>query len=453
MIEIRAYPMNMLSSWSLRTRISALLGTLALVTFGGFYAFVNYANASAEEQYQERSVLLARTVGSASMLNLMMQDTQGLEERLDLFIEQGDILAGRILDDQGAALVERGPAALLTGVTPPDSAYSLRWGEAQDASRLMVVHPIEAVSGGEAVKIGYVAIAIPTASLEAVQHASLVFGAGTALVVLFVLGLALFSIQRTVIRPVRALHIAIQAVEQGDLAARADVTQEDEIGALSASFNAMAEAAEQNLVAMEEKSAHAEAAQREAHALQHEAETRQAYLQNQFARIAQVVEAASHGDLSQRLTIEREDDIGALMEQMNHMFTDLDAMIHEVHASTYSVAEAAQHVASTAESMAQGTHRQDAETGEVAAAVEEMSATAEAAAQSAHQADLEAQRAAQKAHQGKDIFVRTAHGIERIAGIVSDATARVTSLGDSSARIGEIIRVISDIADQTNLLA
>jgi methyl-accepting chemotaxis protein len=64
-----------------------------------------------------------------------------------------------------------------------------------------------------------------------------------------------------------------------------------------------------------------------------------------------------------------------------------------------------------------------------------------------------AQRASELAAEGEEVFDETANGMERIATLVNSSADKVTALGASSAQIGEIIQVIEDIADQTNLLA
>jgi methyl-accepting chemotaxis protein len=114
---------------------------------------------------------------------------------------------------------------------------------------------------------------------------------------------------------------------------------------------------------------------------------------------------------------------------------------------------AARRVSTSAESMSSGAQEQARQTTEVAAAIEEMSVTIKQASASSQEANETARRASGLAEAGEDVFQQTTEGMTRIAGIVKESAAKVTALGESGAQIGEVIEVISEIADQTNLLA
>ncbi len=115
--------------------------------------------------------------------------------------------------------------------------------------------------------------------------------------------------------------------------------------------------------------------------------------------------------------------------------------------------DAAQRVATSADDMSSGAQGQAQQTNEVAAAIEEMSATITEASANSREANQTAQRASDLAQAGEEVFQQTTEGMTRIAGIVKESAEKVTALGQSGAQIGEVIEVISEIADQTNLLA
>ena len=122
-----------------------------------------------------------------------------------------------------------------------------------------------------------------------------------------------------------------------------------------------------------------------------------------------------------------------------------------------SIAEAASRasgeVAATAESLAAGARSQTRQTQQNAAALEEMLRSLTATSRNALQATQTANEAGATAEAGGQVVGKTIHGMNAIAGVVSEAASKVMELGQSSQRVGEIVGVISSIAEQTNLLA
>ncbi|RNC65245.1 MAG: methyl-accepting chemotaxis protein [Desulfuromonadales bacterium] len=90
---------------------------------------------------------------------------------------------------------------------------------------------------------------------------------------------------------------------------------------------------------------------------------------------------------------------------------------------------------------------------QIATAMEEMSMTVTEVARNTSNASDSAVMVAQSAHEGQEIVNRSVSEMQKVAQIVRDSAAIVDSLGGKSEKIGEIINVINDIADQTNLLA
>jgi len=89
----------------------------------------------------------------------------------------------------------------------------------------------------------------------------------------------------------------------------------------------------------------------------------------------------------------------------------------------------------------------------VAASSEEMSHTVLDVAQNAGSISKSASKTAETARDGGSVVDRAVNEVKEIAVTVNDSAKFVTSLGDRSKQIGEIVGVIDDIADQTNLLA
>ncbi|MBO6514425.1 MAG: methyl-accepting chemotaxis protein [Phycisphaerales bacterium] len=153
------------------------------------------------------------------------------------------------------------------------------------------------------------------------------------------------------------------------------------------------------------------------------------------------------------LQIKTKDEIGRLADAVNVMKNSIKGVISDVSHTTQAVASASTELAASAEQMAAGMDTQQQQTQQVAAAVEELSqSVGEVAAKSsdATTASVESQRLAED---GGGIVSNTVEEMQGIAREVQSSADTINTLGQKSQMIGEIIAVINDIADQTNLLA
>jgi methyl-accepting chemotaxis protein len=125
----------------------------------------------------------------------------------------------------------------------------------------------------------------------------------------------------------------------------------------------------------------------------------------------------------------------------------------QVRDTTQVVASASTEIAASAEEMACGLQTQEQQTQQVAAAIEEMSQSVMEVAGKSADASAAAEESQHLAEQGGKIVSNTVSTMQGIESDVNDSAATVNELGKRSQMIGEIIGVINDIADQTNLLA
>lgn len=172
-----------------------------------------------------------------------------------------------------------------------------------------------------------------------------------------------------------------------------------------------------------------------------------------MARVVTIMQDAGKGDLTGRLQIKSGDEIGTLAQWFNTLLDNLTAMIGEVRASSQSVASASGQIAASAEEMATGLQEQEQQTQQVAAAVEELSQSVGEVASKSSEATKASEESQHRAEEGGAVVRDTVQEMEGIAGEVNASAQTVSSLGEQSQKIGEIIAVINDIADQTNLLA
>ena len=163
--------------------------------------------------------------------------------------------------------------------------------------------------------------------------------------------------------------------------------------------------------------------------------------------------AEGEGDLTQRLPIQSNDEVGELAKWFNQFLDKLQDLIRQVAGSSAEVNRAAVATADVARQTSSGIARQQHEIDQVATAVNEMSAAVQEIAHSANSAADSATTANRAAHEGKTRVQDSSEQISVLARDVQEAADVIRSLEADSARIGTILDVIRTIADQTNLLA
>ncbi len=163
--------------------------------------------------------------------------------------------------------------------------------------------------------------------------------------------------------------------------------------------------------------------------------------------------AEGEGDLTKRLNLERKDEIGQLAGWFDTFMQRLQTLIGDVAGATREVASASTEIAASSEELATGISEQDAQITQISAAMEEMSASVVEVARKSADAAKNADESGKIAHEGGEVVGRTIEGMHGIRAAVSDSADSVTELGKKGEQIGQIVAVINDIADQTNLLA
>jgi methyl-accepting chemotaxis protein len=165
-------------------------------------------------------------------------------------------------------------------------------------------------------------------------------------------------------------------------------------------------------------------------------------------------EAIAGGDLTgSDIEIMSRDELGDLAAAINKMQASLKAIIESVLTSTERLASASEEISASATQQAAGSDSQKDQTHQVATAMQEMSSTVVQISENSTKAAEAAKKASETAREGGKIVEDTLGKMREIANSVGDTARKVEALGKSSDQIGQIIGVIDDIADQTNLLA
>ena len=258
----------------------------------------------------------------------------------------------------------------------------------------------------------------------------------------------LFS--RSITRPIKTLVGAASQVADGDLNVSVETNTNDEVSSLGERFNVMVGNIRAANEALQAEKASVEQKVEEAIA---ESEAQKQYLSERVEIMLTEMERFASGNLTVRLEAEKDDEIGKLFSGFNRALENMCRMIQQVSEVVSSTASAATEISSSTQQLAAGAEEQSAQADEVAAAVEQMSRTIVENSRNAQQTAESTASSGAIATEGGEIVQRTVEKIQQIAKVVSQSTLTVEKLGKSSTQIGEIVSVIDDIADQTNLLA
>lgn len=177
-------------------------------------------------------------------------------------------------------------------------------------------------------------------------------------------------------------------------------------------------------------------------------------ISNPLNKVVERLKRVAKGDLSSDdLKVKSKDEIGDLADSLNEMSANLNEMVGQVASATTQIASSTQQLSATSEEMAAGAEEQTSQTSQVATSVEEMSATVQEVAKNAKNASDSSSEAGKTAEEGGEIVGQTVSEMQKIAKSVSDLQDVIQGLNKNSEKIGDIVGVIDDVADQTNLLA
>ncbi len=163
--------------------------------------------------------------------------------------------------------------------------------------------------------------------------------------------------------------------------------------------------------------------------------------------------AEGDGDLTQRLEVKSQDEVGEMSTWINTFLDQIHDIITQVVGSAQEVAGAATEISANTEEMASGMEQQANQATQVSAAVEEVNASVQEVAKMSMDAANSSDSSSKSATEGSEVVKQAIQGMNSINESVTSTAESIRALGVKGDQIGEIVEVINDIADQTNLLA
>lgn len=163
-------------------------------------------------------------------------------------------------------------------------------------------------------------------------------------------------------------------------------------------------------------------------------------------RSVDVLSKVADGDLTQRLDVRSRDEVGQMAIALNTSVEATQEALRSIGESAVTLASSSEELSATSSQMSAAAEETSAQANAVSAAAEQVSSNAQSVSTSSEQMSTSIREIATSANEAAAV---AANAVE----VAGSTTATVARLGESSAEIGEVIKVITSIAEQTNLLA
>ncbi|ADV64245.1 methyl-accepting chemotaxis sensory transducer [Isosphaera pallida ATCC 43644] len=240
----------------------------------------------------------------------------------------------------------------------------------------------------------------------------------------------IYLIGRPMLAQVQEIVNTLDEIGRGSFESRARIYTQDELARVAESINSMLNNFN-NLIQS-----------------QSERDDIQGAIQKLMSEVADV----ASGDL----TVEAEvtnDFTGSLADAINFMISQLRAIVSNVQQATLQVSQSANDIMVTTEHLSRGGDAQATQIMETSEAIDEIAASIQQVADNATQSLSVAEQARINARKGTEAVRDTINGMDRIRDQVQETAKRIKRLGESSQEIGDIVKLIGDIADRTSILA
>ncbi|ETR93785.1 methyl-accepting chemotaxis protein [Acinetobacter lactucae] len=174
--------------------------------------------------------------------------------------------------------------------------------------------------------------------------------------------------------------------------------------------------------------------------------------QNAILRLLDEIADLADGDLRSYATVS-EDFTGAIADSINFAIDQLRDLVSRIHETSQEVARYTQDTQNITNQLAEASEHQAQEIAGASTAMNEMAQSIDQVSSNASESAEVAERSVQIASNGAQVVNRSIEGMDTIREQIQETSKRIKRLGESSQEIGNIVSLINDIADQTNILA
>ncbi|OGS92124.1 MAG: hypothetical protein A2Z95_00445 [Gallionellales bacterium GWA2_60_18] len=181
------------------------------------------------------------------------------------------------------------------------------------------------------------------------------------------------------------------------------------------------------------------------------------HIVNPLKKLTTAIESMSRStgdfDLTVKYDTKTKEELGAISRAFDHLITSFGHTVEGIRKTTETLSSTIEEVEETGTKVSAGSHAQSDAAASTAAAVEQISVTTTQIADLARETNTLAERDLNLSNNGRGVAEKTAQDMARVADLVAQSSQAVTQLNQKSEHIGGIVKVIKEIADQTNLLA
>lgn len=176
--------------------------------------------------------------------------------------------------------------------------------------------------------------------------------------------------------------------------------------------------------------------------------------QNQAAILQLLDELAdlADGDLRVQATV-TESFTGSIADSINYSIDQMRGLVAKINQTSAQVSSAADVTKSSVSRLSEASQTQAKEIADVSEAVNQMAVTIDQVSYNAAESSSVAEKSVDIASKGAVVVQNTIDGMDKIRGQIQETAKRIKRLGESSQEIGDIVLLINDIADQTNILS
>jgi methyl-accepting chemotaxis protein len=244
--------------------------------------------------------------------------------------------------------------------------------------------------------------------------------------------LAAAVILRSVVSPIKKTMAVLESVAGGDLSQTLEIESRDEIGSMADSLNTAVGALRTSMD--------------EVQVLRLREQQHAQELEKKIDELLEVVAAASRGDLCQQVAVKGSDSVGKIGEAMERLIGNFRDNILTFSQSAESLASTSQELGSVGQRMSGNAEETAAQARLLSGSATDVSASLQTVAASSEEMTASIKEIAVNASQAAMIALSAVN-------IGEETTKMMGRLGGSSQEIGDVIKVITSIAQQTNLLA
>ena len=174
---------------------------------------------------------------------------------------------------------------------------------------------------------------------------------------------------------------------------------------------------------------------------------------NPIENIQKMMVKAASGDVTQRLDILNDDELGALSKSINSMLSEFHSLLEKLVGSSQNLTSASDSLSVIAGQTNRGVNKQSEEIQTVVSAIEQMSLTVKEVEGNTVNASTATAEATDMIHEASSMVADTMNLVDNASQKIDHASVVVDELKLGSAEIAEVLNVITGISDQTNLLA